>query len=70
MLQFGASVNNFTVSKITWQAPDGNEATNELPVIGRFAAAYMFGTDINLPVAGNGPLGLYFYIGIPKYIQF
>ena len=58
--QFGVSVNNFTVSKITWEAPDGNQATNELPMIGRFAAAYMFGTDINLPVAGKGPLDFTF----------
>lgn len=58
--QFGVSVNNFTGSKITWEAPDGNKATNELPMIGRFAAAYMFGTDINLPVAGKGPLDFTF----------
>jgi hypothetical protein len=59
-LQFGASVNNFVVSKITWQAPDGNEATNELPMIGRFALAYMFGSDINLPAAGQGQLDFTF----------
>lgn len=59
-IQIGASVNNFTVSKISWEAPDGNSATNELPVIGRFAAAYFFGTDINLPAAGTGPLDFAF----------
>ncbi len=58
--QFGVSVNNFTKSNLTWEAPDGNQATNELPMIGRFAAAYMFGTDINLPVAGKGPLDFTF----------
>lgn len=60
--QFGASVNNFTGSKITWEATDGNQATNDLPIIGRFAAAYMFGTDINLPVAGTGPLDFTFSV--------
>ena len=50
--QFGVSANNFTGSKITWKAPDGSQAANDLPLIGRFAAAYFFGTDINLPVAG------------------
>ncbi len=58
--QFGISINNFTGSKITGVAPDGNQSTNELPIIGRFAAAYMFGTDINLPVAGKGPLDFTF----------
>jgi len=60
--QFGVSVNNFIGSKLTWEAPDGNQATNELPMIGRFAVAYMFGTDINLPVAGTGPLDFTFTI--------
>jgi len=58
--QFGVSVNNFTGSKINWKAPDGAQATNNLPIIGRFAAAYFFGTDINLPVAGKGPLDFTF----------
>jgi hypothetical protein len=58
--QFGVSVNNFTMSKITYEAPDGAQATNELPIIGRFAAAYMFGTDVNLPAAGSGPLDFTF----------
>jgi len=58
--QFGVSVNNFTGSAIKWEAPDGKTATNDLPIIGRFAAAYMFGTDINLPSAGTGPLDFTF----------
>ncbi|HEY9114533.1 MAG TPA: hypothetical protein VIN10_07510 [Bacteroidales bacterium] len=59
-LQFGASVNNFTASKISWEAPDGNQATNKLPIIGRFAAAYFLGTDINIPKAGEGSLDFTF----------
>jgi len=58
--QFGVSVNNFTTSKITFEAPDGAKSTNEMPIIGRFAAAYMFGTDVNLPAAGTGPLDFTF----------
>lgn len=58
--QFGVSVNNFTGSSIGWEAPDGNSTSNDLPIIGRFAAAYMFGTDVNLPVTGEGPLDFTF----------
>jgi hypothetical protein len=58
--QFGMSINNFTKSKIRWEAPDGNSATNELPMIGRYAAAYFVGKDVNIPVAGYGPLDFTF----------
>jgi len=57
-LQFGLSVNNFTASKITLESPKGDQATSALPVIGRFAAAYFWRTQITLPVAGSGPLDL------------
>ncbi|NOX86535.1 MAG: hypothetical protein GXO86_11340 [Chlorobi bacterium] len=55
-LQFGVSVNNFTASKINLVSPEGGEGKSSLPMIGRFAAAYFIGTEINLPVAGKGSL--------------
>lgn len=60
--QFGVGVNNFTFSKINYEAPDGNTATNDFPVIGRFAAAYFLGTDVTLPAAGTGPLDFTFTV--------
>ena len=58
--QFGMSINNFTKSKLSFEAPDGNSATSEFPVIGRYAVAYFLGRDVVLPVAGSGPLDLTF----------
>jgi len=49
-------VSNFTNSKIKFDLPDGGNKINEFPVRGRFAVAYFIGTDVNLPVAGTGPL--------------
>lgn len=59
-MQFGVSVNNVTAGKIKWKAPDGTQAKNALPIIGRFATAYFIGLDINLPVAGKGTLDFTF----------
>ena len=58
--QLGMSFNNFTKSKIKWEAPDGNSTSNELPLIGRYAIAYFIGRDINIPAAGTGPLDFTF----------
>jgi hypothetical protein len=57
-LQFGVSVNNFTASKITLESPQGDKSEVALPVIGRFAAAYFWGTLITLPGTGTGSLDL------------
>jgi hypothetical protein len=54
--QFGVSVNNITAGEITYEAPDGNQSTSPFPIIGRFAAAYFFGFDTNIPKAGKGPI--------------
>ena len=59
-LQFGLSINNITASKINLESPKGDKAKETLPVIGRFAAAYFWGTQITLPGAGTGPLDLTF----------
>ncbi len=58
--QFGASVNNITSSSITLTSPAGDEAIQDLPVILRIGTAYLIGTAVNIPGAGETPLDLTF----------